>query len=522
MFSCLNKLLMAGRNNAENTQRTEEMQDIKCSVVLQINYFFDRLTEEPWKKLKNGIPDDTTEIQIGELLLNIIITLSRAFFETVKNRIKVSEREVQAALGDMVTQCFRDVLKVEGKVKCKSSKRLNVRICREVAETVNSVPGDVQDLTPRHIPPPRRLCKMVYHAVKMMYVFIAKMNRVYTPRVRRKRTTFSEKLVIVNLDGSDDESSDIVEELEKQENVPSDGQTDKISNVYLEAEILRAGCKTMDPFLVDMSDTQLKTFEHYSSFRKSVPPAVLEEWHRSEGTDVFLQAKLRMFYSVLFVETWLNHILEQLKKNFRNDIKVNCLPLLDMEDIIAKLLMWGNNKPEPNNWEFKFKLMRITQELTNILFRHLTGSPPPEIAPGAQRGDSEGGASGSQSHVYLYNEIRYKVWSFMGLFKYWQNYKAYRVAQETRDRLKLKTSAKPAEDNTEKCSICIILSAIWDGTVRMWRSFVNGDVEVEDYIFNSKDHETPSKEENREAESLSWVGRAIHNFRRGDKVSPLK
>ncbi|KAL6117024.1 uncharacterized protein ACO6RY_14897 [Pungitius sinensis] len=315
---------------------------------------------------------------------------------------------------------------------------------------------------------------MVDHAAKMIKRFTSKMNRKFTIRERRERTVL--KQVFHDLIGTDDESSKTSDAVEDHGNVPSGGQTDMEIIQSPEAVIVRQVNETMHPFLDDMSDSDFQNLQVDSSLEKTVPRGVLEELQESEGTDKKAHgSNVKGFFTQHFSKTWLNRILDQIKRKFRKDSDIECSPILmkHIDDILPALLTLDVDEAQSGKQKCmppmlkgipKSKSLIITQALTNILFQRMTGSLPPKDVSGPGRKEGSGGTmSPSWSNAHMYNEIWHSVWNFTGLLQWWQKTQVDPLAQRTKSALEncltlppvvdhqsnipAETPAGPAEDN---------------------------------------------------------------------------
>lgn len=76
---------------------------------LLIKTFLDRITEEQWKLLKSGSPNNATKILLAELLLEIIQAVTNTFLEALQNTYAdISEEWVEDKLGDTLAQSFAE------------------------------------------------------------------------------------------------------------------------------------------------------------------------------------------------------------------------------------------------------------------------------------------------------------------------------------------------------------------------------------------------------------------------------
>ncbi|CAK6961284.1 uncharacterized protein LOC121898093 [Scomber scombrus] len=86
-------------------------EDSSCPLI---QIFYERITEGQWYSRTSGSPDDTTRILLAQLLLDIIQAATNTLLAVLKNTsVVIPEEQVQAKLGETLTQSFAEVLDVE-------------------------------------------------------------------------------------------------------------------------------------------------------------------------------------------------------------------------------------------------------------------------------------------------------------------------------------------------------------------------------------------------------------------------
>ncbi|XP_077936401.1 uncharacterized protein LOC144383251 [Gasterosteus aculeatus] len=436
------------------------MEDSEYNVKPFIESFFNSLTPGQFELLRNGTPDSTTKVLLADMILNMVTVLIEALLNNRRTRNMSEVKDV----GDTVMQGFKDVLEVKDEIRDQSSEMFSSMINEEVRARVNS--NTSETLLPGDITPPTRLNEMVNHALKMIKRFTAKLK--FTIRERRQGTTFRDRLV-PDLNGTDDESPETSHAVDNHKNVPSGGQTDTGSIQSPEAVIVREVNKTMLPFLDDMSDADFQNLQVDSSLETTVPRGVLEELQESEGTDKKTQgSSVKGFFTLHFSKTWLNRILNQMKRKFRKDSDKECSPVLmkHIEDIFPKLLrldddeaQFGKQKRTPPMLKGipRSKSLVITRTLTNMLFQRMMGSLTfPHSA--------------SSSSATMYHEIWSSVWNFTGLLQWWQKTQVAPLAQRMRSALVNSLTPSPVVDHQSSIPLETPAGPAQDNLVHMQRN----------------------------------------------------
>ncbi|KAK1884008.1 RNA polymerase sigma-B factor [Dissostichus eleginoides] len=107
--------------------QTEEMPKVRIDNIHPvIKAFIGNVTVKQWALLKVGTPDDTTQVLLADMFMNIVTALREAFLQAFRSMdVVVSEDCVKATLGDTIPESFAEVLKVDDQVQCASSKLLS-------------------------------------------------------------------------------------------------------------------------------------------------------------------------------------------------------------------------------------------------------------------------------------------------------------------------------------------------------------------------------------------------------------
>lgn len=93
------------------------------------------MTADRWRSLTSGSPDETTKIQLAELLADVTANMSLGFNTVITKDMLVMETQVQSGLCDLLPQMFPDVLGVEDRGWSDSMEPLMDLMVKEVKET---------------------------------------------------------------------------------------------------------------------------------------------------------------------------------------------------------------------------------------------------------------------------------------------------------------------------------------------------------------------------------------------------
>ncbi|XP_032391848.1 uncharacterized protein LOC116701916 [Etheostoma spectabile] len=472
--------------------RAEEMPEINVDTVLPaIESFFRRITTDQWRLLKLGTPDIATEILLAELILEIIKSVSAALLKAISKNVVVTEESVQFSMGNMLSQCFGKVLDAP----CVSSKGLTNLVAKEVAENVNSALSTTgePDIT-QHVTPPHRLNAMVSHACKMLKSFTSKIKILCTPRPHRQRqnlTTFyrDKDLEDVDMDDKNDSAPSVVTiELETSEG--SSKVSSETTTVTAVEDILRDEMsKIMEPLLDEVPDLEYEQLrsessQEISSFAKYISQSLSKSLDKTDAAEKKKKLKPSMeeiriqintFFAKNFVKSWICRMLGQLKAKFHQESKVESgqsVPSL-LEDIDSLLQPLQGKKIQAGKEDKllqrlkKFSMGKdwtFIQALRDLLSNH--------FSPGIVRktilrpiNKKEFRRPVPQIRPDIDADIQNKMWSFMGLLRWWLYTRVSGHSQQALDRLE-NGSASPtkspeqSEDATAKTSMNKVATAI--------------------------------------------------------------
>jgi len=135
-----------------------------------VDSFFTNLTANQWKLMINGHLEDTTA-PVGQLLLDIIRTLTTAFLAAHGETDVVTKESVKSSLGNTITDCFKAALDVTARGKSRSATLLRDMVSEEVMATIQMK---------LHITPPGRLDQMQALANKMITSIARRTTKVFT------------------------------------------------------------------------------------------------------------------------------------------------------------------------------------------------------------------------------------------------------------------------------------------------------------------------------------------------------
>lgn len=435
----------------------EEMPELNVDTVLPaIESFFRRITTEQWRLLKLGTPDIATEILLAELILEIIRSVSAALLKAKSTNVVVTEESVRFSMGNMLSQCFGKVLDAP----CVSSKGLTNLIAKEVAENVNSAlstterTGEPEIM--QHVTLPHRLNAMVGHACTMLKSFTSKIKILCTPRPRMQRQTLTAFYRDLGLEGV--ETDDINDSALSPVTTKSKDISETAAATTVEDILREEMGKIMEPLLDEVPDLeyeQLKSesSQEISSFAKCIAQSIAksldktdaaEEKEKHESSMEEIRIQINTFFAKNFVKTWIYRMLVQLKAKFHQDSKVGSgqsVPSI-LEDIDSLFQPVQGKKTQAGKGDTLLQQLKkfstgkdwiFIQALRDLLSNHFSPGivrktilrpinkkafrrPVPQLRPDIEA------------------DIQNKMWSFMGLLRWWLNTRVGGHSQQALDR----------------------------------------------------------------------------------------
>lgn len=154
------------------------------NVRALVETFFTGITENQWRQMVLGTPDGSTQIQLAELILGIIRTVSDTLLTTIEqtNDKPESKKRVLDSLGDLLPKSFSQVLGIPNQVENSSVRSLSDMIRTEITENVDSALSNrinnTQTALNQRIVPPSTLNVMVSRASEILKKFADMLKRL--------------------------------------------------------------------------------------------------------------------------------------------------------------------------------------------------------------------------------------------------------------------------------------------------------------------------------------------------------
>ncbi|AWO97943.1 Hypothetical protein SMAX5B_005424 [Scophthalmus maximus] len=407
------------------------------------------MTAEQWNLLKSGKPDDTTKMQLADLLLKLISSLLTDVLKALKRaRRPVSLDSVRSRLGDSLRQSFAP----GSSRQSESLDRLTDLIVEEVTETVNSdlssactSSASYEEPELSHFTKPNKLEKMIRCTCRVLKTFSAKiLFKPQPPRQRGQTTrpqTHGTEVQVIQWKTtlSDSVSSTDISEGSTTSEVSSEGSSQK-STIFQEI-IDKEVTELIEPLLDGVSDSdysmlqseislEIKVaadeiapliFDEYIAnlFSADPSPKLHRQWFRGVGK------KVTNLCAKTFATATILKTLRHVQKKFQKETKVQDGPAIrSLMAGIDSLLLKGEKQKGANDSyaSLRFeklsraKVLELTWVFADLLYMHATAARNPVMTP-----DTVTKVSVPRSDRDMYEDIKRTALYFLSLMSWWVN-----------------------------------------------------------------------------------------------------
>ncbi len=394
--------------------QTEDMvmdRLIDTSLRPLILDFFNNLTAEQVKILRDGEPDTATKAMLADLMLEIILSVTKAM---VKAFMTLDIESVQPKLNDALSQTFGEFLENPDEDKCKRwTTDLSAGLSSEISisfqhacSSASSAPSEPSQPTFRHFTYPQTLNKIIGDACKTFKIFLGNMKQACSRQS-------NSRLEDVELEKMDDEE-DI--------RVPSEDSFG-IKTTKAACDIIKNNMSNiMENLLSDIPDEdyeqlQAETSEEILEISKSIAEtissmgvtdaaALRQKCHLKT-----VREKISKFFRKSFLKARLQSMVAKLRSKFDLDSTVACTDSLGSLAESVESLLLASMFSIPSD-----RVLIFTEQLSSLLYNYITNGTT--LIPRSLR------ASLPMSHTDMYEEIRKKAWIFILVISWFQQTQA--------------------------------------------------------------------------------------------------
>lgn len=480
-------------DRAERDFRMDEVRGL-------VECFFNQITENQWKKLVVGTPDNHTQMQMAELILSIIESVTKTLLVAITNSTQ-PEPKIQAmdTLDDMLPNSFSKALGIPEEDDNGSLKSLSEMIRTEVTENIDSAlstssPYIVQPVINQRIVPPARVNTMVSRASEVFKKFAAMIKGLFSPKSRRQERIQLETVESFQLSQRIVQTEVIEEpavELEYQEDIivvepdiPQDPGGPRFQVDSGETEILEF---TSDENFIRKASERLQ-LQIRSELRKLVLPILdnSEEEFEMLNDEAMLEPqslsfqiansicsgerrslplvrgriRIRDFLARSLSKALICRLCEKIKRAYPQHTKdASRESLASLLTVVYSWLQTDVSRNQEAEKEDSLvswfnissnKALIFAKQLSDLIYRYVIGD--------SAQSASVGMLGVPEAHDEMFADILGKVWVFVVLMNWWMNSQGQMISERIKMPLMyslLDTAERDAVMRKEKNRCCV-------------------------------------------------------------------
>lgn len=435
IFQNQTHLEIAMESKSETTTPTGAMPSVSKNLVFSlIDSFFKKLSVEQWRLLTAGTPDVGTKMLLAGLLLDIVDTVTEELaFNINEGDGVMSEKDVEACLGDTISWSFSEVLQIEEEVQCVSSQKLTELVVEEVTQEVNSITSPSE--TRQRNGTLERLKVMVSHGCQMLNNMIKrKHGSTILDKQSETSTGTASPITVERLSPEKifSENSFVlatsraVQQIIRKE---VNSVTEPLLKSDVDSDILSKHSLETDDVAEDVVQSIVDDVEP----EKPVSPAPKSE---EESKQVLnnIGIKLKTLFAKQTSKALLLRLVGQLKARFYPDSEVdNSESVQSVIDRIDSLLEEGEGCADQSGQEVcpyqilenlnSDRVLVFRKELNELLYQHITDALAPEVL--LTKAGNVTAIRVLPSKSNLRKNIDSKVWGFLLLMSYWLKFQSH-------------------------------------------------------------------------------------------------
>lgn len=479
----------------DRAEREFRMDEVRCLVEC----FFSQISENQWKQLVIGCPDNVTQIQLAELILSIIESVTKTLLAAITNTTQ-PESKIQAmdTLDDMLPNSFSEALGIPEEDDNGSLKSLSEMIRTEVTENIDSALSTrspyIQPVINQRIVPPARVNTMVNRASEVFKKFAAMLKGLFSPKVRKQEVNQFETVESYQLAQRIVQTEVIEEpgeEIEYQEEamavepeIPQDpggprAQVDSGETEILEftsdenfirkaSEMLQSQIRTELRKLVlpilDNSETEFEMLNDEASLElQSLSLQIANSICSGERKSLPLvrgRIRIRDFLARCLSKALICRLCEKIKRAYPQHTQDASRESL--ESLLTVVYSWLQTDVSRNQEADKEdslvswfnissnKALIFAKQLSDLIYRYVLGDSPQSANVGM--------LGVPEAHDEMFADILGKVWVFVVLMNWWMNSQGQMISERIKMPLMyalLDTTERDAVMRKEKNRCCV-------------------------------------------------------------------
>lgn len=283
-----------------------------------VKTFFEKITEEQWNMIISGCADLKTRILLAEFLLDIITSATATLLAAIKLDPK-RKTSIVSSMNKSFPRSFSEALAIPDQAEDETLRSLSEMIQTEVGKNLEAILSKNKE----RVTPSFGLDSMIRYASGLLKRFGKKMKNSFVPTKHKQECKVQHEEYGRVLSGSDRPPKGIQEKLEKElneivsplmEHVPATEYEKVWNDTVLEISVLSG----------DLLKSHDKAQEK-NKLRK-------------------IRCKVRHFFTKCFLNTWIHHLIDQLKRKHCPSKKAESTE--SIKELIDNIESWLHSKNE--------------------------------------------------------------------------------------------------------------------------------------------------------------------------------
>lgn len=378
-----------------------------------IRSFCRGISRKQCRLLTSGFPDSATKVQLAELLLQIISSVTKASW-VVAGKTEKTKKDAQFRLEEQLLHSLSEALGVVNTADSFSLKRLSGLIQKEVAVNMASSTSSPTFTFPALVPP-TALNTMVSHMSELLRRSSATVQLEFL----QGEPEITEDLDEDQEDPGVDDCSQASQRSEGRDDLLSDDVVLRKTSEALQEQMSREFQELVLP-LLDYSDSdyeklRCKACEELQNLCEALAALIcVQREKKCPLNDV--RTQINQFFVKCFSRAWMCRLLEQIKrKHLHQSQAASADAVRSICNIVNSL------KPESMG---RKEALKVTKELSNSIYRHLI--------PDSVHEDSIRTLLVPESHAEMFGDIQNKAWIFMVMRTWWNMFQLQLVSQRVK------------------------------------------------------------------------------------------
>lgn len=370
------------------------------------------ISRKQWKLLTLGFPDGATKVQLAELILQIVSSVTKTSWVVV-GKTEKSKKDLQSRVEEQLLRSLSEALGAINAADSFSLKRLASLIQKEVAVNLASSTSSAT-ITYLALVPPAALNTMVSHTSELLRRFAAMVRPDFPhgePEIAEDQEENQEESGL-------DDCSQTSQSLGDRDDLLSEDTILRKTSEALQEQMTREFQELVLPLLEldsDYEKLRSEACEELQTLCEALAVLIcVRREKKSHLNDV--RRQINQFFTKFFSRAWMCRLLEKIKrKHLQQSEAASTESVRFVCDIV--------NSWTPENMGRK-EVLKATKELSSSIYRH--------FLPDSIHEDTSRSPSVPESHTEMFEDIQSRAWIFMVLRTWWTRFQLQLVSQKVK------------------------------------------------------------------------------------------